>query len=133
MGSSEYARLRGAEQARGLAAAAALVFLLWVASALWTSTADGRALVTCGGRLVVKPGVGDASISEIRVSGVSCAQARPAIASFEGHPAARHDLSVHGLRFSCEMTIIRREYGEWRYTCTGGAREYISWKTAYGI
>jgi lysophospholipase L1-like esterase len=86
----------------------------------------------CAGRLDVQPGVGDITITLIQVRGVSCAEAKVAIARFEQD--RRRGFHVNGHGFQCKShTIGDPGNASYRTTCTRGTQQLVTWRSDAAI
>ncbi len=90
--------------------------------------------VSCPGTLHAAPGVGDIIITEVRVRGVRCAQARPAIQAFERHIFVNPiRFRINGTAFRCSQRLIgSRETGLSRWACRRRGK-LVTWRSSYGI
>jgi hypothetical protein len=88
---------------------------------------------TCPGSFVVLPGVGDATISDVRVTRVSCPLARAAIESYEGS-AHRHPFTINGEQFQCAQRLAGPPgWGLWDVSCRAADGQTVGWRASFQI
>ena len=92
----------------------------------------GVPAVPCTGRLAVRLGAGDVTITLIQAKGVSCAEAKVAITQFEQD--RQSGFHVGGQRFLCESHPIGDPGNTTDQTaCTRGTHRLVTWRSEYAI
>jgi hypothetical protein len=100
---------------------------------LGASGTASAASTSCLGTFRVHPGVGETFVSQIHVSGVTCAKAHFAIGRYEHSLKHTAPLAVSGATFTCTRTTIGlKSNGVKQISCRHGAQR-VRWRSAYGI
>jgi hypothetical protein len=111
----------------------ALLMATAVLGAAALSSSAGAATTSCGLTFRVHPGVGETFVSNIRVNGVTCAQAHLAIGRYEHSLKHAAPFKVGGQTYTCTRTRVGSpENGVTNVSCKKGSKR-VGWRSAYGI